>query len=130
MVRIFLLTGLFAASVSYAGGLTYADAKALADRDEGSLSAEQMQTLVQAQAPVLQAALASCMALRGASSFSFVVVVQLDRSGKIGNTWRNDASKLAVCFQNKVAQANLNPPPRSPFYSSFEMDIHMNEGGH
>lgn len=130
MIKICLGYALFAASLSYAGGLSYADAKAIADRDEGSLTAQQQQALVQAQAPVLQAALSSCLALRGPMPFSFVVVVELDAAGKIGRTWLDNPSKMALCFQNKVAQASLNAPPRSPFYSSFEMDVHSDNGTH
>jgi len=126
MVKFFFVVGLIAASVAHAGDMTFADAKTLADRDEGSLSAAQQQALVQAQAPVVQKALSSCLAANGPVPFSFAVVVELDSVGRVRKTWRSDESKLAGCFQNVVAKATLNSPPRSPFYSSFEMGAQVN----
>lgn len=122
MVKFCLLVGLFAAPVAFAGNLAFADAKILADRDEGSLSAEQQQSLALAQAPAIKSALLSCLPVNGPKSFSFVVVVELDSTGKVRKTWRSDESKLARCFQTVVAQVSLNSPPQSPFYSSFEVD--------
>lgn len=124
MVKFCLMVGLIAASsMAHAGEVTFADAKALADRDEGSLTAAQQQALVQAQALVVQAALSSCLAADGPAPFSFTVVVELDSAGRVRKTWRSEESKLASCFQNVVAKASLNSPPRSPFYSSFEMGV-------
>jgi hypothetical protein len=95
----------------------------LADRDEGSLSDAQKQALVQAQAPLVQAALSSCLTVNGTKPFSFVVVVALDSAGTVRKTWRSDETKLAGCFHSVVAKATLNSPPRSPFYSSFEKGV-------
>ena len=126
MFKICLLVFLIAAPAAFAGDMTFADAKALADRDEGSLSEAQKLALIQAQAPVLQAALSSCLAVNGPKPFSFVVVVELDSTGSVRGTWRSDETKLAGCFERVVAKARLNSPPRSPFYSSFEMAVSTN----
>lgn len=123
MVKICLLVLLIAAPAAFAGDMTFANAKALADRDEDSLSGAQKQALVQAQAPVVQAALSSCLTVNGPKPFSFVVVVELDSTGSVRGTWRSDETKLAGCFQSVAAKATLNSPPRSPFYSSFEMSV-------
>jgi hypothetical protein len=48
MVKICLLVLLIAAPAAFAGDMTFANAKALADRDEDSLSGAQKQALVQA----------------------------------------------------------------------------------
>lgn len=123
MVKFCLLIGLIAASAAFAGDMTFADAKVLADRDEGALSSEQKLALIQAQAPVVQEGLSSCLGANGQVPFSFFVVVELDSAGKVRRTWRSEESKLASCFQNVAASASLNPPPRSPFFSSFEMNL-------
>jgi hypothetical protein len=123
MVKFCLLVLLIAAPVAFAGDITFAGAKALADRDESSLSGEQKQALIQAQAPVIQEALSSCLAGSGQKPSSFVVVVELDSTGAVRTSWRSDESKLAGCFQGVVARARLISPPRNPFYSSFEMDL-------
>ncbi|AIF45960.1 hypothetical protein HY57_01100 [Dyella japonica A8] len=123
------MIGLFAAPVAFAGDMTFAEAKALAHHDEASLSAKQQQALVQAQEPVIQSALLSCVAANRPGPFSFVVVAELDAAGKVQKTWRNDESKLGGCFQGVVAKASLNAPPRSPFYSSFEVNVRAGGAG-
>lgn len=123
MVRICLLLLLVAAPAAFAAEVTFADAKAWADRDEGSLASEQHDALVESQAPVIKAAILSCLGTNGPKPFSFVVVVELDSTGKVLHTWRSDDSDLATCFQSIAAKAKLFPPPKSPFYSSFEMDL-------
>ncbi|WP_430391650.1 hypothetical protein [Dyella sp. 20L07] len=123
MVRICLLLLLIAAPAAFAADVTFADAKARADRDEGSLSAEQQQALAQSQAPLVQAAMSSCLGANGPKPFSFVVVVELDSVGKVLKAWRSDDSKMADCFQTVAAKAKLFSPPKSPFYSSFETEL-------
>lgn len=123
MLKFCLLILLIAAPASPAGEITFAGAKALADRDEGSLSGEQKQALIQAQAPVIQKALSFCMAGTDKQFSSFVVVVELDSIGAVRKTWRSDESKLVGCFQGVVAKARLISPPHIPFYSSFEMGL-------
>lgn len=123
MGKICLLLLLVATPAAFAADVTFANAKAWADRDEGSLSAEQQQALVRSQAPVVKAALSSCLGANGSKPVSFVVVVELDSTGKVSKTWRSDDSKIADCFQGMAAKATLFSPPKSPFYSSFEMDL-------
>lgn len=123
MVRICFLLMLIAAPAAFATDVTFANAKVWADRDEGSLSAEQQQALAQSQAPVVQVAMSSCLGVNGTKQFSFVVVVELDSAGKVIKTWRSDDSKMAACFENAATKAKLFSPPKAPFYSSFEMDL-------
>ncbi|WP_267221501.1 hypothetical protein [Dyella silvae] len=114
---------LIAAPAAFATDVTFFDAKVWADRDEKSLSAEQQLALAQSQAPVVQAAMSSCLVANGPDPFSFVVVVELDSAGKVLRTWRRGDSQVAVCFQSMAAKATLFSPPKSPFYSSFEMNL-------
>lgn len=128
MRRFCLLVLLVTSQVALAGQLSFMSAKALADRDEASLSKEKDQQLIQSQAPVVQKAMSSCLALATTPNPpGFIVVVELDSSGKVRKTWRNGNSGLASCFEKVVAEATLISPPRAPFYSSFEMDF--NEDG-
>jgi len=124
-MRKFCLLALFAASQAVvAGQLSFVSAKALADRDEASLRKEQGGALVQSQAPVVQKAMSSCLALATSTKPpAFVVVVELDLSGKVRKTWRDGDSEVARCFENIVGEAKLFSPPRAPFYSSFDMDF-------
>lgn len=129
MVKSSLLALLMVSTAVAAASINFTEAKTLADRDEGSLSAEQSHALVQAQAPLVSAALSACLGAVALPPPPFVVVVELDATGAVSHTWRSDDSTLASCFEAVVAKAKLMPPPRSPFYSSFEMDL-SSGGGH
>ena len=118
------LAALLSVTASIAvGGVTFARAKMLADQNEKSLSESQQLALTQAQAVVVQAALSTCLAGNGPRPFSFVVVAELNKTGRVVQTWRSEDSPLATCFQHVVAQASLNAPPATPFYTSFEMNL-------
>ena len=114
---------MIASSSAFGGELTFAQAKSLADHDEGAISQQQKVVLDQSQAPAVQAGLSRCLGANGAKPFSFVVVVELDSTGKIRKTWRSDDAAITNCFQSIVAKATLFLPPKSPFYSSFEMNL-------
>lgn len=110
-----------ASALASAAPIGYPEAKEIADRDEASLG-EAAQLLVEAQANVLGPLLAGCGASTGGKDRSpFVVVMKLDRSGRIVETWRQGTSTISVCFEKQVMGKTLVPPPRAPFYTSFEM---------
>lgn len=113
---------LLAASARAAPDLEFSDAKRLADRDEASLSAQQMEALVASQRSLLDAGAAVCATPRPDLS-PFVVVVELDADGKVVRTWLQGNSPLAICFRKYVAQRSVAAPPRSPFYSSIELSF-------
>lgn len=123
MLKLYFSLLLSVAASADDGGMSYAHAKAMADRDEGSLSESQQVALNKSQAPIVQAGLSSCLVVNGATPFSFVVVAKLDATGHVIQTWQSTASSLSTCFQEVVAKASLNPPPRNPFYTSFEMNL-------
>jgi hypothetical protein len=109
------------AGVALAAALTYSDAKALADRDEASLGSSSG-ALVEAQGTVLGPLLADCArSIGGADQSSFVVVMELDASGRIVKTWRQGSSPISACFESSVMGKSLVSPPKAPFYTSFEM---------
>lgn len=106
---------------SAATPLSYQHAKSSADRDELSLDKEQG-ALTGAQARVLAPVLAACANEKGATDLSpFVVVFELDSLGRIVRTWRKGGSPIAMCFELKVSGLLLFVPPKTPFYSSFDM---------
>jgi hypothetical protein len=123
MAKSWLLWLMVVSSSAFGGELTFGQAKSLADHDEGALSQQQQLVLNQTQAPVVQSGLAGCLGANGEKPFSFVVVVELDSTGKVRKTWRSDDAGTTECFQNVVAKATLFSPPKSPFYSSFEMKL-------
>lgn len=127
MPRIFFLLLMVAAPMAFGGDMTFADAKAKADRDEGSLSDIRHLALDQSQAAVVQEGLSTCLGAYGPKPFSFVVVAELDATGKVKRTWRSDETELSACFQGVVTKAKLFVPPQSPFYSFFDMRLTADE---
>jgi hypothetical protein len=113
---------LAAASAHAAPGLEFSDAKRLADQDEASLTPQQKEALVASQGSLLDAGAAVCATPKPDLS-PFVVVVELDASGKVVRTWLQGNSPLAICFRKYVAQRSFAAPPRSSFYSSIELSF-------
>jgi hypothetical protein len=108
-------------STALAASLSYGEAKGFADRDEASLGSAG-QSLVEAQGQVGGPILGACGAQDRAVDLSpFVVVMELDARGKIVRTWRKGDSRIAICFEQGMNGKTLVVPPRSPFYTSFDM---------
>lgn len=100
----------------------YLAAKQQADADEHALQPMQGDALRTAQGRLLDAALQRC-ARPDASTAPFTVVAELDAGGKIVRTWLLGDTTLATCFRSDLAGKILPPPPRTPFYVSFEMSF-------
>ena len=107
----------------HASEVTYEQSKAWADRDEASLSPNQQQALIESQGRVGGAAHASCLDGHSKPDLSpYTLVMELDSSGKVVRTWLHGGSALAKCFNQEMSKATLFAPPKTPFYTSFEMD--------
>ena len=129
MRKIILLALAMAALPAWAKSVSYVDAKAFADRDEASVPKEQTQALLNTQGEAIGHAMSACaQAVSSEDVPPFVVVVKLDASGKVNETWRQGDSPLAVCFEKAVSAQILFTPPHAPFYTSFEMDFHHEAG--
>lgn len=102
--------------------MEYAEAKALADRDEASLPSAESAALRKAQAGLLEAAAASC-ATPAPDLSPFVVVMALDAEGRVVRTWLQGASPIGICIRKYVAGKILVPPPRVPFHASLELSF-------
>lgn len=123
MRRLLLACSLCCASLAHAQSpADYASAKQRADADEASLPAAQASAMRDAQGVALEAAIAGC-ATPTADTSPFVVVAELDASGKVVRTWREGGTPLAICVQKQVAGSTLSAPPRAPFFTSFELSF-------
>lgn len=81
----------------------YSDAKRRADADEASLPAASASALRDAQGIALEAAIAGC-ATPTADTSPFVVVAELDASGKVVRTWRRAARRWrSACRSGSMA---------------------------
>lgn len=102
----------------------YADARRLADADEASVTGPARETLLAAQAALLDAGVAECnrFDLRGDVT-PFVVVMRLDAQGQVQQTWRQGGSPLAICLQRYVRDKTLFVPPKAPFHAALEISF-------
>ncbi|MCW0203770.1 MAG: hypothetical protein OJI74_18040, partial [Rhodanobacter thiooxydans] len=125
MGRIILFAALAVSALPvFAATQSYADAKALADRDEASVSKAQSAALLASQKAVIERIVPACAGGVGPAGMPpFVVVVELDAAGKVAATWREGSSDFAVCFEQQLGTLSLFAPPRAPFYTSFEMSM-------
>ncbi|KZC36621.1 MULTISPECIES: hypothetical protein [unclassified Rhodanobacter] len=122
-IILFAALAIFALPV-FAATQSYADAKALADRDEASVSKAQSAALLASQKAAIERIVTACAGGMGPAGMPpFVVVVELDAAGKVAATWREGSSDFAVCFQKQLGTLSLFTPPRAPFYTSFEMSM-------
>jgi len=124
MMRSFLLAcSLCLAATAHAQSpADYAGAKQRADADEASLPPADASAMRQAQGVVLEAAIAGC-ATPTPDTSPFVVVAELDATGKVVRTWREGGTPLAICVQKRINGNTLAAPPRAPFFTSFELSF-------
>lgn len=121
MKHLAFLTALFV-STAAAAELNFLGAKVLADHDEASLSPEQMKGLLAAQSVAGGDSFGACPRPASVAELTpFTVVMKLDASGKIVQTWLDGTSEIAKCFHTAISTKSLNPPPHAPFYTSFAM---------
>lgn len=120
-ISLILLAAL-SGQVSAAPALEYAEAKALADKDEGSLAPEASTSLLKSQKELLEAGTAAC-ATPTPDLSPFVVVMELDAQGKVARTWLQGSSPIGICMRKYVSGKTLTVPPRAPFYTSLELSF-------
>jgi hypothetical protein len=109
-------------SLSAAPALDYAEAKALADKDEASLLQAGSASLRKAQGELLDAGTAACATPKPDLS-PFTVVMELDAEGRVVRTWLHGASPIGICLRQYVAGKILFVPPRVPFHTSLELSF-------
>ena len=117
-----LLLFLSAAAPALASGVSFEQAKSLADRDEASLSSTQTQQLIASQARAGGEAHSICFSFNLKPDLSpYTIVMKLDASGKVVRTWLRGQSSLAHCFNEEMSHKALFTPPRAPFFTSFAL---------
>lgn len=117
MRKAILLAFVIAAQPAFANSLTYIGAKTFADRDTASLSKAQAKSLGDAEEAVISHVMDACRSNR---LQPFVVVMKLDSSGTVLETWHHYDSDMAVCFEKNLIGVLLFVPPHAPFYTSIE----------
>ena len=122
MHYILFVVALLASFTAGASELNYLGAKVLADHDESSLTPEEMEALLAAQGVAGGESFGACSPPSSVAELTpFTVVMKLDASGKITQTWLEGTSAIARCFHAAISTRSLNKPPYAPFYTSFEM---------
>jgi protein-L-isoaspartate O-methyltransferase len=99
---------------------SYAQTKALADRNEAGLSAADARTLGDAQRDVGGEILPAC-SVAGMNTLPLTVVMQLDATGRVVRPWRQGESTIAPCFERASARRTFPAPDNAPFYTAFAM---------
>jgi len=117
-IGVFFAIGLGAS----ADTISFKTAKELADANEAALSSQDAMILAREQGTVVQSALSKC-SMESENLASFVIVAEVDSSGKVLATWRDGTSLVALCFQGIVSKSILTPPVAGPFFTSFQMDF-------
>ena len=100
--------------------MSFDDAKMLADADEASLSPAETRILVKSQAIAAHDAFETCVDKSGLRVLpSFAIVMRLDLSGRVVQTWRQGGGEFGACVQERFGAAQLFKPPNPVFYTSF-----------
>src|SRR3546814_1323377 len=82
--------------------MDFTAAKSAADADEASLDAATSAAALEQQRAFLDARVAACANIRTTAQLEdFVVVAELDASGRVTNTWRRGDSPLALCIERR-----------------------------
>src|SRR3546814_20774234 len=72
----------------------------------------------------LDARVAACANIRTTAQLEdFVVVAELDASGRVTNTWRRGDSPLVLCIERDARGKVLFVPPHAPFPASLEVGL-------
>ncbi len=122
-MRILFAMLVFAATAAFASDVSFDQANALAAKDSASLDGDQTLALVQSQSKASDAMLKKCpRPVRKADFAAFVVVMELDATGKVTRTWLQGTTSAAECFNKEFAHQTLSfKPPHAPFYASYDM---------
>ena len=115
MVGTFVLLATLAAPQ-----LGFAQAKALADKNESSLDRATSSRLLEAQGKALDGAMEAC-ARPDAQIAGFTVVLSLNADGSTEASWLQGVTTLAKCVRNRLASTGLAGHWPTPFYTSFEV---------
>ena len=101
--------------------MTFDEAKVLADKYEAALPAAQADELKMSFLKIGRLAFSKCMPSPPLEIVpNFTVVMMVDATGKVQNTWLHDSTDFTKCVEGQFAVASLPKLPKSPYYTSFE----------
>src|SRR3546814_19077913 len=104
--------------------MDFTAAKSAADADEASLDAATSAAALEQQRAFLDARVAACANIRTTAQLEdFVVVAELDASGRVTNTWRRGDSPLALCIERDAHGKVMLVPPHPTFPASLEVGL-------
>lgn len=104
--------------------LNFQSAFEQSEKDEQQLTAHQNQLLIDSQGKAIGNAFGYCgMKYPQQKVSSFTIVVELDKSGKVVQTWNNQQTPFPLCIEKQIQNEMLFKPPYTPFFSSFEFQF-------
>ena len=102
------------------GTLSFEQAKAMADRDEESLSRGERSQLISSQGQGAKSAFESCVSRPPERVLpSFSIVMELDAEGQVIQSWREGSSEFVACVERHFRKSTFFAPPKAPFFTSF-----------
>ena len=129
-VRALLCAAVLAAAPVAATELSYAEANALSDRDEASLSPAQMEALVSAHGQALGEAIPACVDRDNPPArITSAVILELDAAGRVMRTWHGDETPMTLCLERELRSKQFGSPPRAPFYTGMSLNIDVTVEG-
>jgi hypothetical protein len=112
---------LFAILLLAASGVQFDAAKAKADADEAALPPDRMQALLSSQGDIAGQAFQECISkYRLLQLPSFTIVMALDGSGRVTQTWVRGGGEFGGCIRQRFESGTLFRPPHDGFLTSFE----------
>lgn len=105
---------------SAAGEMSFAEAKARADRTEDALAGESLKRLVAAQGVLAELAFPHCFNKTQAPPPNFTVVVEVDAEGLVARSWVDRETEWGKCFRERMVEDFEYRPESTPFFTSFE----------
>jgi hypothetical protein len=121
-IGFLLVFGLLALIVVFSGtgSLSFAEAKARADKDEASLNAGRLEKLGRVRRRFTEAAIPPCVETGGSRPANFSLVLEIRADGYVGRSWRRGDSRFAVCMQTLMRDNFFMTPYSQPFFIYLE----------
>ncbi len=117
----YLFLFILGASVSLeASEPSFSEAFELAKKHERKSSTDETQKILEAQARIFSMALPECYKSTGDAHTSFNLVVQIDISGAVINSWLDKPTPYTLCFRDVMVREFSYIPKVEPFHTVIE----------
>jgi hypothetical protein len=114
-------TGATPVAAPATGRPSFEDVKAKGDEQEDALGSSMGVYYMALGRKTLPAMMACRQSAKTGPDPGFTVVLEVDASGKIVDTWQQGESPIGACFRQKMTGEFLFVPPQVPFYSVHEI---------